>query len=78
MTFLEFRCRYFFDLKKKMFKHSAIHFLSIYSMAAVAAILYMRIALAGFPEYKEARRFVRCLLRVPIIFFFAPLLIILI
>ena len=44
MTFLEFRCRYFFDLKKKMVKHSAIHFLSIYSMAAVAAILYMRIA----------------------------------
>ena len=48
MTFLEFRCRYFFDLKKKMFKHSAIHFLSIYSMAAVAAILYMRIAQRGF------------------------------
>ena len=44
MSFLEFRCRYFFDLKKKSLKHSAIHFLSIYSMAAVAAILYMRIA----------------------------------
>ena len=24
MTFLEFRCRYFFDLKKKSIKHSAI------------------------------------------------------
>ena len=48
MTFLEFRCRYFFDLKKKMVKHSAIHFLSIYSMAATAAILYMRIAQRGF------------------------------
>ena len=37
-----------FRSEKKMFKHSAIHFLSIYSMAAIAAILYMRIAYMGF------------------------------